>query len=192
MGDMADRDAPVDLEHLWRENRTWVAALLLAHKPAAAELEDLLQEVALTAVRSVGELRDPARARPWLRSVAVNAARAAARREGLRRAATRPIRTLSEEPEDPAVDRDRRRRELRGEAEAALERVGRLPAVLREALLLRAVRGLSQRAIAELLEVPETTVESRLARGRRLLRERVAETSAPERQGQAEARRVES
>jgi DNA-directed RNA polymerase specialized sigma24 family protein len=34
---------------------------------------------------------------------------------------------------------------------------------------------LSQRQIAELLDVPETTVETRLARGRRMLRQLLSE-----------------
>jgi RNA polymerase sigma-70 factor (ECF subfamily) len=47
----------------------------------------------------------------------------------------------------------------------------RLPAQFAEPLLLQATQGLSQRQLAELLGVPETTVETRLARGRRMLRQ---------------------
>jgi DNA-directed RNA polymerase specialized sigma24 family protein len=36
--------------------------------------------------------------------------------------------------------------------------------------LLQAGQGMSQRAIAHMLDVPETTIETRLARGRRMLR----------------------
>src|SRR5437868_14425308 len=63
----------------WQENRRWVAAVLLAHKPRQAELEDLLQDVAMTFVRTISRLRDEAMLRPWLRTVAINAARAAGR-----------------------------------------------------------------------------------------------------------------
>ena len=38
-----DRDA---LRAVWAEHRRWVAAILLAHKPRQADLEDLLQTVA--------------------------------------------------------------------------------------------------------------------------------------------------
>jgi DNA-directed RNA polymerase specialized sigma24 family protein len=38
------------------------------------------------------------------------------------------------------------------------------------------VQGLSQRQIADLLDVPETTVETRLARARRMLRQLASTT----------------
>jgi RNA polymerase sigma-70 factor (ECF subfamily) len=41
----------------------------------------------------------------------------------------------------------------------------------REPLLLRCVQELSYREIGEILGLPETTVETRIARGRRMLRE---------------------
>jgi DNA-directed RNA polymerase specialized sigma24 family protein len=50
-----------------------------------------------------------------------------------------------------------------------------MPAQYAEPLLLQAGQGLSQREIAEILDVPETTVETRLARARRMLRQLVAE-----------------
>src|SRR5688572_6190035 len=36
---------------LWQENRRWVAAVILAHKPREADLEDLLQDVAMSFVK---------------------------------------------------------------------------------------------------------------------------------------------
>ena len=54
-----------------------------------------------------------------------------------------------------------------------MRRVADLEPQFREPLLLRAVEGMSQREVAELLCVPETTVETRLARARRHLRERL-------------------
>ncbi|MFM1822574.1 MAG: Sigma-70, region 4, partial [Planctomycetota bacterium] len=54
-------------------------------------------------------------------------------------------------------------------------------------------QGLSQRQIAELLDVPETTVETRLARARRMLRRIVSEAEAEDggrtMAGDGEARR---
>jgi RNA polymerase sigma-70 factor (ECF subfamily) len=57
------------------------------------------------------------------------------------------------------------------EARETLALLSRLPAHYAEPLMLQATQGLSQRQIAELLDVPETTVETRLARGRRMLRQ---------------------
>ena len=42
---------------------------------------------------------------------------------------------------------------------------------VREPLLLRCVRGLSYQQISTILELPVTTIETRLARARRMLRE---------------------
>jgi RNA polymerase sigma-70 factor (ECF subfamily) len=55
----------------------------------------------------------------------------------------------------------------------ALELSRNLPDEYREPLLLRAVRGLSYRQIADILSVPITTVETRLVRARRMLREQI-------------------
>jgi RNA polymerase sigma factor (sigma-70 family) len=167
------------LEALWHEHRRWVAAVLLAHKPREAELEDLLQEVAMTFVTRVHELRDPAALRPWLRTVAVNAARMDARRVRVRRAALRPLQDEHDQLADPAHARDRRAAEARAEAQAALAAAQALPEEYREPLLLRCLRGLSQKQIAATLGLPETTVETRLARARRLLRERLAPPTVP-------------
>jgi RNA polymerase sigma-70 factor (ECF subfamily) len=67
------------IRSVWQENRRWVAAVILAHKPRETDLEDLLQDVAMTFVRTISKLRDEATFRPWLRTVAINAARAAGR-----------------------------------------------------------------------------------------------------------------
>lgn len=51
-----------------------------------------------------------------------------------------------------------------------------LPEGYREPLLLRCVKGMSYREIAKVLELPETTIETRIARGRRMLRELASRT----------------
>ncbi len=58
------------IRRLWEENRRWVAAVLLAHKPALEELDDLLQEVAMTLVSKIHTLREETNFRAWLRTVA--------------------------------------------------------------------------------------------------------------------------
>jgi RNA polymerase sigma factor (sigma-70 family) len=155
-------------EAVWREHRGFVATLLTAYAPRGADLDDLLQEVALSLVAHVDEVRDPRRLRPWLRSVAIRAALTAGRRARAQRRRALP---LDDEPADRTSASAARRDEARDEAERVLSAVQRLPAPYRETLLLRSVRGLGQREIAEALELPETTIETRLARARRLLRE---------------------
>lgn len=166
---------PEAIKNLWRRHRRWVAAILLAHKPRWADLDDLLQDVALSVVRKVGELRDPRAVRPWLRTVAINAAHAAGR-SGQRR-----VRDVSLGDEDrargPVLAHDSPHLE---EGRRLMELARRLPDGYREPLLLKAVHGLSYREIGRILGLPETTIETRIARGRRQLRDlALADAASP-------------
>ena len=165
-----DRDA---IRALWHRHRRWVAAVLLAHMPSDAELEDLLQEVAMTLVRHVHTLKDPGAVRPWLRSVSVNLARTAGRRRQVRRRVETPVR--ADAPGVEAWEDPRGRGAAVEEGQRALRLARELPEAYREPLLLRAVRGLTYRQIADALDVPVTTVETRLVRARRMLRELMAQ-----------------
>ena len=161
------------LRKIWDDNRRWVAAILLAYKPRWADLEDLLQEVAASVVAKSADLRDPGAVRPWLRQVAINAARLAARKGTLR--LTRSLDESGEPgtvapPESgslsaPAVlGREEETRRI-------TELLANLPDGYREPLLLKAVQGLSYRQIGHILGLPDTTIETRIARGRKMLRE---------------------
>lgn len=159
-----DRDA---VRAVWLAHRRWVAAVLLAYKPRDADLEDLLQTVAVQLVRRIDTLEDPAAFKPWLRAVAINAARADARtrrRKGRGRFRLVGTPERADVPSGPDAGTCEEARRL-------LELAMTLPEGYREPLLLRCVRGLSYRQIAELLDLPETTIETRIARGRRMLRE---------------------
>jgi DNA-directed RNA polymerase specialized sigma24 family protein len=61
--------------------------------------------------------------------------------------------------------------QLGEEAHRILDAARSLPEEYSEPLLLRAVQGLSYRAIGQIMELPETTIETRIARARRMLRE---------------------
>jgi RNA polymerase sigma-70 factor (ECF subfamily) len=167
-----DREA---MQVVWRANRGWLAGVLAAHAPRGAEIEDLLQEVAATFVLKAREVRDALSLRGWLRTVAVNAARISARSRGIERRSLAQVAAAARREQRDGTDAALR--EAR-DAEELLALLREIPALYAEPLLLQAARGLSQRAIAELLEVPETTVETRLARGRRMLRAAAARREA--------------
>lgn len=156
---------------VWQVHRRWIAAVLLAHMSNDADLEDLLQEVALVVMKKLHQLQDPNRLRPWLRSVAINAARGSARKQN---AGLKLVTLEGEESFDP-IDEVQPRRELHETTRVELAHVLRLVRQLspehREPLLLKGVDGLSQREIADALEISEDAVESRIARARRKLRE---------------------
>lgn len=165
------------IESVWRRNRRWIASVLAAHAPRGVDIEDLLQEVAATFVAKARDIRDAASVRGWLRVVAINEARMAARDRGMERKSLARWADLWRGT--------RRDCDAAADARETLRLLSQLPAQYAEPLLLQAGQGLSQREIAEILDVPETTIETRLARARRMLRqlaaaeEGVAPTLAP-------------
>lgn len=158
------------LRRVWEDNRRWVAAILIAYKPRWADVEDLLQEVAAAFVAKSGEIRDPGALRPWLRQVAMNAARLAGRKGKLRLTASLEDTATGEPAPSPGPTAPG----VLGKEEE-IQRitalVEHLPDGYREPLLLKAVQGLSYRQIGHILGLPETTVETRISRGRKMLRE---------------------
>jgi RNA polymerase sigma factor (sigma-70 family) len=118
---------------------------------------DVAQDVAITAVRRAGSLRDPAALDAWLHRIAVRAALREARRAGRRRAAER----AGHDP-PPAADH--------AELHGALALLEGLPARQRAALTLRYVHDLPDDAIARALRCRPGTVRSLRSRGRDALR----------------------
>lgn len=164
---------PAAIDALWQANRRWVAAILLAHKPRWADVDDLLQEVAVAVVRKIGEVRDPRAVKPWLRTTAMNAAFLAAR-SGRRR--SRDSGLSDKDGVEVAVSDPRSTPAAAGVAASEqgrqiMELATQLPDGYREPLLLKAIHNLSYREIGVILGLPETTVETRIARGRRQLRD---------------------
>lgn len=153
---------------LWGSHRRWLAAILLSHKPREIDIEDLMQDIAVKFVAKLHTLRDPAAFKPWLRRIAINAAREAAR--GLKGGRQASI------PAEDEVAQHRLSGPLesygsRDEARVLLAHALTLPLEFREPLMLRCVRGMGCKQIAQLLGLPVTTVETRLSRARRMLRE---------------------
>lgn len=173
-GAIAGDDGAV--QALWQTHRRWVAAILLAHKPRDVELDDLLQDVAMSLVKNIHTLSDPGAVKPWLRTIAVNLARSSGRRTQVVKKvmpilAAGAARTaeLNEAADQPGDDSGRR----------ALALAQELPPEYREPLILRAVRGMSYRQIADVMGVPMTTIETRLARARKMLKDKIETMDAP-------------
>lgn len=178
-----DADA---LQALWQAHRRWVAAVLLAHMPRGAELDDLLQEVALSLVRHVHTLKDPAAVKPWLRTIAINAARTAGRRAKVAKEKVLPF-VAGEARRQAEVSAGKENPAQSDTGDSALRIAQSLPPEYREPLLLRAVRGMTYRQIADVLGVPMTTVETRIARARRMVKQELAALEAPNARGTVES-----
>lgn len=161
-----DREA---LRVVWESHRRWVAAVLIAHGPREAEVDDLLQDVAVSVVSRIGGLRDPASFKPWLRAVALNAAHTAGRRRPSR--AVRALARLGLVRDEASHAPPEEGSESTEDGKRLMTLASRLAEGYREPLLLRCVQGMSYREIGQVMGLPETTIETRIARGRRMLRE---------------------
>jgi RNA polymerase sigma-70 factor, ECF subfamily len=160
-----DREA---LRSVWHAHRRWVASILLAHKARGTDLDDLLQGVAVQLCRKIQDVREPEAFRAWLRLVAINIARADGRGVTRKRQGFLRLVGHSNEPGDePVQDRSARTEEASKLMSLAMS----LPEGYREPLLMRCVKGMSYRQIGDAMDLPETTIETRIARGRRMLRE---------------------
>jgi RNA polymerase sigma factor (sigma-70 family) len=136
--------------------------------PAA---DDVLQTTFLSIVRSRGRYQRGAAFRPWLYTVAVNAAR-----DYLRRHRREEPRSTDEIPDTPADPTPLPDPGLTRTVEAAL---AQLPESQREAIVLHRFEGFSFREIAELLGVTETAVKVRAHRGYERLRVLLAAEREP-------------
>ena len=123
--------------------------------------EDVCQEVFVKLYTHGGSI-EPGKEKAWLLRVTVNCCRGLWRGAWLRRV------VLGAPTLDiiPAQDETIEQREEKAELMRA---VNRLPAVFRETILLHYYQGLGIAEIAQMLELPEGTISSRLSRARRKL-----------------------
>jgi RNA polymerase sigma-70 factor (ECF subfamily) len=127
------------------------------------DAEDVAQEAFVKAHRSFRQLRDRDRFRAWL--VRLTWRLALNRRRSDRRRLAREQAATTAPP--PTAD-DGYRSQRAGELWQAIDR---LPEKLRLVIVLAAIDGHDIREAAQLLELPEGTVKSRLFHARRRLRE---------------------
>jgi RNA polymerase sigma-70 factor (ECF subfamily) len=133
-----------------------VHGLLLARVPRT-DVDDLVQEVFLQAMRKLSTLRDAAAFGGWLAMIARNRANDFFR-------STKPETELVDDLPSASGKPD-------AEAIAALAAIRRLPEAYRETLILRLVEGMSGAEIAERTGLTPGSVRVNLHRGMAQLRE---------------------
>lgn len=149
-------------------------ARILVQEDSAAE--DLAQETLLKAFRSLENLREDTKVKPWLMSILRHAHIDRARRD-----AHDSLSLDALELEVPAqASADESTFSIGVNPDVMIERLGDqeviaalrgLPKDIRWTLLLVDVEGMLEHEAAEALSVPAGTIKSRLFRGRRILRE---------------------
>ena len=154
-------------------NARWVRSVIFGVLGRIRDVDDVTQRVWLKVWREAPRLEDPSRWRPWVYRIARNTATDAGRalkrgREALEQVADRALRAPASNP-PPDVEAAAREQQA-----LMLEAIASLPELYREPFVLKHAEGMSYRQIGDLLGLPTDTVETRLVRARRLLREKLA------------------
>jgi RNA polymerase sigma-70 factor (ECF subfamily) len=161
----ARRGSRAAFGRLYERYARMVHGILLARVPHH-EVDDLVQDVFLSALRQLSGLREDAAFGGWLSTIARNRAHDYHRRS----------KDWTELPDDlPAQERHT------AEALAALEAIRALPEAYREPLVLRLVEGMSGEEIAARMGMTAASVRVNLHRGMKQLRQKLAARNADER-----------
>ena len=176
-----DESALAEIATLYRHQIFQLAFRYLRNHEDA---EEVVQDVLLKVFRKIDAFRGDSAVSSWIYRITFNTAMSRLRRtKAMRNAeiADIEIGTMTNEDApaafEPAdwsnmADESVLRAELRARLAAA---VVELPAIYREPVILRDLKGLSTEEASSVLRVKDQTLKSRLHRGRLLLREQLAD-----------------
>lgn len=154
-------DVPA-FESLYSRYSPVVHGILLG-RLAASDVDDVVQEVFITAYQKLRMLREPAAFAGWIARIARNRAEDSRRSVLERMELDRGV--AARGSQDDAVD-----------AARALAAIRALPAAYRETLMFRLVEGMAADEIAQRTGLTSGSVRVNLHRGMRLLREALGVT----------------
>ena len=160
-------------ERLYREHSRMVHGILLARAPRA-EVDDLVQDVFLLAMRRLATLREAASFGPWIAAIARN------RANDYHRRAPETVELPPDLPSERSTD---------AEAVWVLETIKTLPEAYRETLILRLVEGMTGPEISGRTGLTPGSVRVNLHRGMQQLREKLARGSQEGAKGSREGTR---
>ncbi len=160
----------VAADRLVREHESWVRSAIYAATGRPELVDDIAQQVWMRVWQRLDTLENPRQLRAWLYTIARNTAidygashrrqQGFAERMGAEGRRTQPP---AAEPAGTVANAEVR--------ELVLRAVRSLPAIYREPFVLRHLEGWSYQEIGDVLGLTVDTVETRLVRARRLLRE---------------------
>jgi RNA polymerase sigma-70 factor (ECF subfamily) len=165
------RGSQAAADRLVRDHDSWLRSVIYGVTGRRELVDDVAQQVWTQVWERLGSLKDPARLRSWLYKVARHAAIDAGTARRRRETRTTSLAEAS------GADQDRRvapppqtlaSRELQA---TLLRAVESLPAIYREPFVLRHLEDWTYAESGDVLDLPVETVETRLVRARRLLRE---------------------
>jgi RNA polymerase sigma-70 factor (ECF subfamily) len=162
---------PAAFELLMRRNNQRVYRTIRSILRDGSEVEDAMQQAYLSAFTHLHQFQGTSRFSTWLCRIAFHEALARVRQQHGRFVSidTSSEGSMAETLKAPSADPEREA----GSREVALileSAVDRLPDIYRAVLVLRQIEGLTTAETAEILDVEEEVVKTRLHRARALLR----------------------
>ncbi len=170
----AETDSPLDFERAAEEHRPYLMRIAVASARNVSDAEDIVQEALMRAHRGLKNFRGDCPLRMWMARIVVRVS--INHRKSFMRMVKRwtffsdleredshgQVRTFDAADGSARIDR---------EALIDVDRqMKRLPEEFRVPLLMLAVKGMTIPEIAEILEIPEGTVKSRIFYGRKRLK----------------------
>jgi RNA polymerase sigma-70 factor (ECF subfamily) len=166
---LSQTDAGSMVQIMQRHER-WVRGVVFGVLGRADSVDDVMQEIWLTVWRRASTLQDSSRWRFWLYAIARNTAVDAGRKVTRQRSMWK---RLTQQLSHSAGYDGHVHHRLAGKEqhERVLSAIRGLPEIYREPFVLRHLEDWSYRQIAQTMGLPVATVETRLVRARRLLRQ---------------------
>jgi RNA polymerase sigma-70 factor (ECF subfamily) len=161
------------LQRLLMHNWPWLKGLVYSVLGDADEVDDVLQDICVRAISKIDSLREPERFRPWL---AVLARRQALRHRQNKARRPGPLtEEIAELQPDEKAQQLFEKLEQKEQCRQILQAVQSLPEKYRQVFILAYAGDLTYGNIAEILDIPVTTVQIRLVRARRMIYDRVSD-----------------
>lgn len=163
-----DKDA---LCLLLTRNWAWLKGLVYSVVNSYDLVDDILQDICIRVIDNIGSLREPERFRPWLAVLA--------RHQALRsrqRSSQRAVPVSQEVAEllcDDKAGRLIENLEKKEQYARVIKAIGSIPEKYRQVFMLAYSSDLTYEQIAEILDIPKTTVQIRLVRARRMIYDKV-------------------
>jgi len=163
------------LQLLLTRNWAWLKGLVFSIVGDPGEVDDVLQDICVRVITKIDTLREPERFRPWLVTLA--------RRQALRYRQQKALRPAPLDEEVAQLQPDQKAGEtietMEEQESGSLsdwiwQAVQSLPEKYREVFVLQHAGDFTYAQIAEILDVPLTTVQIRLVRARRMICDQLA------------------
>ncbi|MFX1492496.1 MAG: RNA polymerase sigma factor [Promethearchaeota archaeon] len=165
----AQRGEKEAFRQLLTQNWPWLKALVYSVIHNTDGVDDVMQDICVQVIRKVNTLREPGRFRPWMAVLARRQALKYRQRKSQRRVISLNNDEVAGQQCDYKAGQLLDNLELREQYQQVLQAVKSLPEIYRQVFMLAHLEDLSYARIAEILDVPFTTVQIRLVRARRMI-----------------------